>query len=48
MMENEQKELDWIEEPPPFWKSWKIWYGVVLGMLAFLIVVFYLLTVSFK
>ncbi|MCH7973492.1 MAG: hypothetical protein IH949_06340 [Bacteroidetes bacterium] len=35
-------------EKPPFFKSWKGWYFLVLGNLAFLIILFYLFTKVFE
>ncbi|MFB9864148.1 hypothetical protein [Rufibacter immobilis] len=35
-------------DPPPFFKSWTAMYGLVLGVLAALILLFYLITVSYS
>ncbi|WP_255360000.1 hypothetical protein [Rufibacter sp. DG15C] len=35
-------------DPPPFFKTWKGMYWLVLGVLAFLIVLFYLMTEAYQ
>jgi len=35
-------------EKPPFFKSWKGWYFLVIGNLTFLIILFYLFTKVFE
>jgi hypothetical protein len=36
------------DEPPPFLGSWNRLYAAVLGFLALLVVLFYIITVSFS
>lgn len=36
------------EERPPFFKTWKSAYALVLGNLVLMIVVFYLITIALK
>ena len=36
------------EESPPFFRSWNVWYALVLLTLATLILLFYLFTVKFQ
>jgi hypothetical protein len=36
------------EERPPFFKTWKAWYGLVIGFLFFLLVCFYFFTKHFS
>ncbi|GGK67096.1 hypothetical protein ACD591_03010 [Rufibacter glacialis] len=35
-------------DPPPFFKTWKAMYWLVLGVLAGLILVFYLITQAYS
>lgn len=35
-------------DPPPFFKKWSSMYGLVLGVLAGLIVLFYFLTIAYR
>ena len=35
------------EEKPPVFKSWKGWYWLVMGALAFQIIIYFLITRSF-
>ncbi|MFD1756642.1 hypothetical protein ACFSC6_15640 [Rufibacter sediminis] len=35
-------------DPPPFFKSWTSMYWLVLGVLAVLILLFYLITEAYK
>jgi hypothetical protein len=37
-----------MEERPPLFRSWNAWYALVLGTLAFLIVLFTLFTHAFS
>lgn len=41
-------ETKQIEEPPPFGKSWNLWYGAVLVTLTILIVLFYIFTKAYQ
>lgn len=45
-MKEEQDSTKNIEAPPPFMKSWKNLYAVVLISFFFLIILFYLITVT--
>ncbi len=36
------------DEKPPFFKSWKTWYLLVIGFLVVLIILFYLFTKHFS
>lgn len=36
------------EEKPPYFKSWKGWYLLVIGNLIFLIILFYLFTIHYS
>lgn len=45
-MKEEQDSTKNIEAPPPFMKSWKNLYRLVLISLLFLIILFYLITVT--
>jgi hypothetical protein len=47
MGNNSQKE-NLVEEPPPFWGSWNVWYAVVLATLVLLIAGFYLFTKTYS
>jgi len=38
---------DLQEERPPFFKSWKGWYWLVIGVLAVQVVLYYLITIHF-
>ena len=46
-MQLDEKALDAIE-PPPFLRTWPRVYGAVLGYLAILLAVLYMLTRAFK
>ncbi|WP_262506165.1 hypothetical protein [Rufibacter radiotolerans] len=35
-------------DPPPFFKTWAAMYGLVLGVLAVLILIFYLITRAYQ
>ncbi|HEX6223654.1 MAG TPA: hypothetical protein VFZ52_04560 [Chryseolinea sp.] len=37
-----------LEDKPPVFKSWKGWYYLILGVLVVQIILYYLLTNSFK
>jgi hypothetical protein len=37
----DKPEIDEKHEPPPLFKSWNTWYGLVLGNLVFLVILFY-------
>jgi hypothetical protein len=41
-------DADEKHESPPLFKSWKTWYGVVLGNLVFLIVLFYIFSKMYQ
>ena len=43
-MKNKSFDKPAKEEKPPFFNSWKGWYLLVIGNLAFLIILFYLFT----
>lgn len=45
MTTDQHRETD---EAPPFGRSWTTLYAVVLGFLAFLVVLFYLFTRAFS
>jgi hypothetical protein len=45
---NSELETQNSELAPPFWKSWRRLYGLVLVELAVLIVLFYALTKAFE
>ncbi len=45
---NMEREPEPTDEGPPLFSSWKKWYALVLLHLAFLIVVFYLITKAFE
>jgi hypothetical protein len=36
------------EQPPPFFETWNKLYGFVLGVLAALILLFYLFSITFR
>jgi hypothetical protein len=36
------------EERPPVFKSWKIWYRLVLGIFIIQVIIFYLISAVFK
>ncbi len=43
-----EKERRIVEDRPPFFRAWSGVYGVVLGFLAFLVLVFYLFTRHYR
>lgn len=43
-MEDKTTDIKEIQDKPPFFKSWKGWYLLVVGNLIFLILLFYLFT----
>ncbi len=47
-MTDKEKELSDIEKKPPFFKSWKSVYIMVLSVLVVLILLFFWFTVSFS
>lgn len=47
-MKNKKQTYADEEEPVPVFKSWNWWYALVLGLLACLILAFYLITVTFE
>jgi hypothetical protein len=42
------KERQILRDQPPFFRRWSGVYGVVLGFLAFLVLVFYLFTRHYR
>ena len=47
-MNDETRKHSQEEEPPPFGRSWRALYAVVLLNLAVLVVLFYLFTRAFR
>lgn len=45
---DENQEVEFKDNPPPGFKSWNTIYGIVLGNLALLIVLFYIFTKVFN
>jgi len=45
---DENQEIEFKDNPPPGFKSWKTIYLIVLGNLALLIVLFYIFTKVFN
>lgn len=47
-MINKQNNMNPEEEAPPFFKSWKGMYWLVIGNLIFMIILFYWLTLYYS
>jgi hypothetical protein len=43
-----EKERQIVQDQPPFFNSWGGVYGIVLGFLAFLVLVFYIFTRHYR
>ena len=43
-----EKETQIIQDQPPFFRSWTGMYALVLGVLAFLVLLFHLVTQHYK
>lgn len=42
------KDESEMEEPAPLFKNWNWWYALVIGLLAVLVVFFYIITKMFE
>ena len=48
MTEKDHQTVPDGDEQPPFGRSWRVLYAIVIGNLAFLILLFYLFTRAFS